>query len=159
MRGRNSAVTAVVGLLLLAVLGRPTAAFKCGQPNSPCGLDIPKNVTCEKGPGWCEPGYHCSQEGPGGIQCLPVPKDCGKAGNQCCPSNADVPHNDASDKAQTSREPFCRDGSTCWYDYLNFRRQPYVGVTSPEPGENKSNHCSCGTGRLSAHRRQRLQLC
>jgi hypothetical protein len=63
--------------------------FECGKPNMPCGSAIPEGKKCEKGPGWCEPGYFCGFETTTAepSKCLPIPKDCGKAGNPCCPSN------------------------------------------------------------------------
>jgi hypothetical protein len=63
--------------------------FECGKPNMPCGLAIPEGNKCEKGPGWCEPGYFCGFETTTAepSRCLPIPRDCGKAGKPCCPSN------------------------------------------------------------------------
>jgi hypothetical protein len=79
---------------------KPTA-FECGKPNGSCEIDILVNrsVTCEKGPGWCQPGYYCCRNttdswgfSTGPELCKPIPKDCGKAGYPCCPSNTDAPH-------------------------------------------------------------------
>jgi hypothetical protein len=107
--------------------------FECGKPNGPCGNSIPAGVLCEMGPGWCQPGYFCSKTNASNILrqqtaqelCLPVPKDCGKAGQPCCPSNTDAPHDKAAPQQQ--RLPFCRDGSSCFFDSLEL---PDVGTYS-----------------------------
>jgi hypothetical protein len=96
------------------------SAFECGAPLAVCGEYVPKDAKCAKGNGWCQAGHYCasteSESDKGHLKCLPVPKDCGTAGNVCCPSNTDTPHT-ASTKA-LDRVPFCRDGSTCFYDPL-----------------------------------------
>lgn len=63
--------------------------FVCGKPYMPCGSAIPEGKKCEKGAGWCESGYYCGFEATTAepSKCLPLPKDCGKAGSPCCPSN------------------------------------------------------------------------
>jgi hypothetical protein len=106
-----------------------SAALECGKPYALCGNSIPAGVQCDKGAGWCEPGYYCGfSKDPRGTMCLPVPKDCGRAGNKCCPSNADKPHRanstgiDPVTGKEEVREPFCRDGSTCFYDSQSFVR-------------------------------------
>lgn len=114
---------------------KPTA-FECGKPNGPCGFDIPANVTCEKGPGWCQPGYYCGRNetdswgGSSGPElCKPVPKECGKAGHPCCPSNTDAPH--GKDTPREQRLPFCRDGSSCFCERLSppdIYVSPYSGA-------------------------------
>lgn len=67
------------------------------------------------GAGWCEPGHFCGYESTTTepSKCLPLPKDCGKAGQPCCPSNTDSPHTSLEDKM--GRKPYCKDGSTCFY--------------------------------------------
>jgi hypothetical protein len=67
------------------------------------------------GAGWCEPGHFCGYESTTTepSRCLPLPKDCGKAGQPCCPSNTDSPHTSLEDKM--GRKPYCKDGSTCFY--------------------------------------------
>lgn len=50
---------------------------------------------------------------PPSVRCLPLPKNCGTAGNPCCPSNTDSPHQTLQDKL--NKKPFCKDGSTCFY--------------------------------------------
>lgn len=113
------------------LLANETAAFECGKPNTPCGNAVPAGVTCSKGAGWCREGYYCGQEGhTSPAKCLPVPKDCGKAGNVCCPSNAATPHK--SDTRPFDPEPCCRDGSTCIYprpDGTEPTPDPHAGIT------------------------------
>jgi hypothetical protein len=36
-----------------------TSSADCGKPWAPCGSAIPAGVRCEKGAGWCQPGYYC----------------------------------------------------------------------------------------------------
>lgn len=127
-----------------------STAFECGKPGSLCGADIPAGITCPKGPGWCQPGYYCGKEGSsvGGVsQCRLVPKDCGKAGKPCCPSNANTPHTSSTEKE--SRKPFCTDGSYCYYSIepLTMINDVYTGVTS---------ECRCW---CCCMRRQQQQLC
>ena len=91
--------------------------FECGKPYMPCGSAIPDGKKCEKGAGWCESGFYCGYDATTTepSRCLPVPKDCGKAGQPCCPSNSDSPHSGSTeDKLQ--RKPFCKDpNSYCFY--------------------------------------------
>jgi hypothetical protein len=117
---------------LCFILCTACSAFECGAPFALCGEDVPKDAKCPKGNGWCQAGHYCAsnktRQDKGQSKCLPVPKDCGKAGNACCPSNTDTPHT-----ASTSgRRPFCRDGSTCffhWRDDELFNTPAYAGVT------------------------------
>lgn len=61
------------------------------------------------------PGYYCAAENnTAPSKCLAIPADCGIAGNPCCPSNTEAPHNASIQKID--KKPFCRDGSTCFYD-------------------------------------------
>lgn len=105
-------------------------AFECGAPGARCGAHLPEGVSCERGAGWCQPGYYCGYPldrwtSAQYITCQPVPEDCGPAGKPCCPSNADMPHTDETDKL--SRKPFCRDGNTCLFDYLDQSTTPALG--------------------------------
>jgi hypothetical protein len=106
-----------------------TTAFECGAPQAPCGRDIPEGTTCPKGARWCTAGHYCGYEGDGS-KCTPLPKNCGKAGYECCPSNAETPH--TSTTKALDREPFCKDGSTCAYNsmalYLSETPDTYAGV-------------------------------
>jgi hypothetical protein len=43
-----------------------------------------------------------------------LPKNCGKAGYECCPSNAKTPHTSSTNALD--REPSCSDGSNCIYN-------------------------------------------
>lgn len=101
--------------------------FECGKPMMPCGSAIPDGKTCPKGAGWCQPGYFCGFEGSTTepSRCLPLPKDCGTAGNPCCPSNTDSPHSGSMDD-KLKRKPFCKDSSTCFF-------------YAPEPGLNNGD--------------------
>lgn len=110
-------------LVVSACIAPSATAFACGKPGALCGNSIPEGVQCNKGAGWCEPGYYCGRpKGTINTTCLPVPKDCGKAGKLCCPSNAVRPHRanrtgiDPVTGKQEDHRPFCRDGSTCYYD-------------------------------------------
>jgi hypothetical protein len=44
-------------------------------------------------------------------RCMPLPKDCGKAGIPCCPGNAAKPFTDP----KVTPKPTCSDGSYCFY--------------------------------------------
>jgi hypothetical protein len=72
---------------------------------------------CLKGPGWCQKGFYCGRDyrradqSDDSLRCLQAPPDCGKAGKPCCPSNTDTPNTKGDD---IFRDPFCRDGSTCF---------------------------------------------
>jgi hypothetical protein len=114
---------AVLSNVLLAT------AFECGAPQAPCGREIPAGTTCPKGPGWCTAGHYCGND-KGDSKCMPLPNNCGKAGNVCCPSNAETPH--TSSTYPYDREPFCKDGSTCAYfgSDANLGNNPdiYAGV-------------------------------
>jgi hypothetical protein len=106
-----------------------STAFECGAPQGPCGRDIPKGTTCPKGAGWCTAGHFCGYTD-AGSRCLPLPKSCGKAGYECCPSNAETPH--TSTTKALDREPYCKDGSTCAYNsmepYLSENPDIYTGA-------------------------------
>jgi hypothetical protein len=131
----HSASVSIQALVYCKTPAKPTA-FECGKRNGPCGFDIPANVTCEKGPGWCQPGYYCGRNetdswgGSSGPKlCKPVPKECGEAGHPCCPSNTDDPH--GKDTPREQRLPFCRDGSSCFYERLSLPdiyASPYSGA-------------------------------
>lgn len=116
---------------LCILLGSECLAFECGAPSAPCGQAIPAGVKCEKGKGWCQTGYFCSSEKVGKAQCQPVPKNCGKAGSVCCPSNTDTPHTASTEPLD--RTPFCRDGSTCFFApegrFTALNPDPFSGVT------------------------------
>lgn len=92
-----------------------TEPFECGKPYMPCGAAIPEGKSCKQGAGWCQQGYFCGFEATTTepSRCLPLPESCGKAGQPCCPSNADQPHTSLEEKL--TRKPFCRDGSYCFY--------------------------------------------
>jgi hypothetical protein len=136
----------MIGCLLLSAQGSPhrvllqsgsAASFECGKPMGPCGTAIPAGVTCDKGPGYCQPGYFCGWEQNTGepSKCLPVPAKCGQAGNPCCPSNTKTPHTSNEDKLK--REPYCSDGSTCFF----FR--PMAGLPNGDIyAGNKGRCCS-----------------
>jgi hypothetical protein len=124
---RTHTLVIVVLLVLSACIAPAATAFECGKPHALCGNSIPKGVQCDKGAGWCEPGFFCGfSRDSRGSTCLPVPKDCGRAGNKCCPSNADKPHRanrtgiDPVTGKEELHEPFCRDGSTCFFDSQTF---------------------------------------
>jgi hypothetical protein len=128
-----SSVVPLVLLVLSTWLARAATAFECGKPGALCGNSIPVGVQCDNGAGWCEPGYFCGfSKGIKGSTCLLVPKDCGRAGNKCCPSNADKPHRanstgiDPITGKEEARMPFCRDGSTCFFD-----SQLFVSAQAP----------------------------
>jgi hypothetical protein len=106
-------------------------AFECGAPLAPCGEAIPAGTKCPKGAGWCTAGHYCGYpEDSSKAQCVPLPKNRGKAGYECCPSNAATPHTSSTDPLK--RIPFCKDGSTCKYDFLqqttSMTPDPYAGV-------------------------------
>jgi hypothetical protein len=108
-----------------------TAAFECGAPLAPCGENLPAGATCPKGAGWCTAGHYCGYpERSFDAQCLPLPKNCGTAGNVCCPSNTKTPH--TSEMSALERNPLCTDGSTCVFDpmnrYTSMTPDPYAGV-------------------------------
>lgn len=105
------------------------APCECGKPLGFCGAYIPDGVTCEKGAGWCKAGHSCMEDKDDNrqLKCLPIPKDCGKAGQPCCPSNADGPH--TKETPESERLPFCRDGSTCFYT-----KPSMLGAVSGVPG-------------------------
>jgi hypothetical protein len=128
---RNRSMMEMSRLQVLAVVGfavcTACSAFECGAPFALCGESVPKDAKCPKGNGWCQAGHYCGLD-KGQSKCLPMPKDCGKAGNVCCPSNTDTPHNASTN----GRRPFCRDGSTCffhWRDDELFNTPAYAGVT------------------------------
>jgi hypothetical protein len=124
---------------------------------------LPAGVTCEKGPGWCEPGYYCGYrlnhdstytgntvesiqeiKSPDGDQrCRPL-GGCGQVGGECCPSNADAPHTNTTDKL--ARKPFCRDGNICVWNSSDAATTPtYAGVR----GETRqTSHACCLEGLL-----------
>jgi hypothetical protein len=115
-------IVVIIGCLLLPAQGSrvllqsaSNATFECGKPMGPCGTAIPAGVTCDKGPGYCQPGYFCGWEQNTGqpSRCLPLPAKCGTAGNPCCPSNTKTPHTSNDDKL--NRQPYCSDGSTCFF--------------------------------------------
>ena len=68
----------------LSAVQQQSTSFECGKPYGPCGSGIPVDVSCEAGPGWCTPGYHCAAEnGTAPSRCLPVQANCGVAGGEC----------------------------------------------------------------------------
>jgi hypothetical protein len=118
---------------------------------------LPAGVTCEKGPGWCEPGYYCGYrlkhdstytgntvesikeiKSPDGDQrCRPL-GGCGQVGGECCPSNADAPHTNTTDKL--ARKPFCKDGNICVWNSSDAAATPtYAGVR----GETRQTSHAC----------------
>lgn len=117
-------------LVVFLMLCTQCMAFDCGKPFAPCGQAVPEGVKCEKGNGWCEAGHYCSSDKVAKAQCQPLPKDCGKAGSVCCPSNTDTPH--TSDTYPLDRTPFCRDGRTCFFfpesRFTAVTPDPYAGV-------------------------------
>lgn len=114
-------------------------AFVCGAPNGPCGKDIPASVTCDKGQGWCQPGYYCGSSDNtmvGPSKCLEIPKDCGLPGKPCCPSNANRPHTSVDDKLK--KQPFCKNGATCFF----------YEPTTDKPEVNNGDIFAANTGGL-----------
>lgn len=127
MQAKSLCLAAVV----LACCVVQLSAAECGAPYGPCGSAVPTDVLCEAGPGWCTPGFYCAAENnTAPSKCLPIP-ECGRAGQPCCPSNADTPHHVSMQKVD--RKPFCRDGSTCFYDptttYLTL--DIHAGIAGP----------------------------
>jgi hypothetical protein len=143
----RSLVYALALVCCLAVFSNYSlaTAFECGAPQAPCGIDIPAGTTCPNGAGWCTAGHYCGhveQVRPeNGSRCLPLPENCGTAGYQCCPSNAETPHTSTTNNSD--KQPFCKDGSICaYYDfYLSPRFTPdiYAGV----PGERNLGLSAC----------------
>jgi hypothetical protein len=107
-------------------------SFDCGQPLGPCGEAVPAGVTCPKGAGWCTAGYYCGRDrkGDSKVKCMHLPENCGTAGYDCCPSNAETPH--TSDTDTSNRTPFCKDGSTCVFNpdsrWTSISPDPHEGV-------------------------------
>lgn len=131
-RVRTTGIVAAVAMLLAAAAPAPVAAasfFVCGAPYAACGKAIPAGVTCTKGPGWCAPGFFCgwNQTTAEASRCLPLPKDCGKVGKACCPSNYKTPHTQFDD--QFSRLPMCTDPDTACF-YFAWQRGP--GMSAPD---------------------------
>jgi len=125
-------------LIGICVFLATVSAFDCGKPGSFCGGAIPKDVTCPKGPGWCEAGHYCdydtSKTVPRKPKCLPLPPDCGQLGMECCPSNKDTPHTKPDDRM--TRRPTCRDGLTCLDDPTGtgIAGDPFTGRTGGRSG-------------------------
>jgi hypothetical protein len=99
----------VVALLICCIASTfllSVASFTCGAPLALCGRSIPAGTTCPKGAGWCTAGHYCGYTNSSKVQCVPLPKNCGKAGNVCCPSNTRTPHTNSTPPLQ--RMPFCK---------------------------------------------------
>jgi hypothetical protein len=139
---RCSTVNAAVNAPLRATaLNQAPAAFECGKPGAFCGKAVPAGANCKGGPGFCQAGHYCGydvdrtkKDGRSDFpKCLPIPKNCGTAGNECCPTNKDSPHRSIDDKLQ--RQPTCTDGSYCFYWPLIGGRSseayhdPYAAIT------------------------------
>jgi hypothetical protein len=144
---RCSVVAANRSPLTTTVLAQ-SSAFECGKPGAPCGKAVPADANCQKGPGFCQAGHYCGYRWTSGgsrsdiPRCLPLPKDCGTSGNECCPSNKDSPHLSIEDKLK--RQPTCTDGSHCFY-YLgesdsDESNDPYAAIK----GERVGRGLSCG---------------
>jgi hypothetical protein len=107
------------------------ATFECGKPLAPCGKALPAGINCPKGAGWCAAGHYCGfPKNSTKAKCKPLPKNCGKAGYECCPSNAETPQTNATNPLNC--KPFCMDGSTCVYSSGNSTSKSpevYAGVT------------------------------
>lgn len=133
-------------LAVIAVLQHAAAVeSNCGRPGDHCG-SAPGGVVfgCPGNPGFCQPGYYCGKDKRSGdSKCMPVPKDCGKFGGPCCPSNAEKPH--TSSTASDDRKPFCRDGSLCYFsvEQIYNTNDPYAGITSECAAVIMRNHCQC----------------
>jgi hypothetical protein len=124
------AIAAIICCVSLSITPS-AAAFTCGAPLAPCGENLPAGTTCPKGAGWCTAGHFCGYaKGESKAKCVPLPKNCGKAGNVCCPSNTKTPH--TSETPPLERNPLCTDGSTCVFDPLarstSMTPDPYAGV-------------------------------
>jgi hypothetical protein len=123
------AVALLVSVASACILSVP--AFECGAPSAPCGENLPAGTTCPKGSGWCTAGHYCGYaERSSKAQCIPLPKNCGTAGNVCCPSNTRTPH--TSETPPLERNPLCTDGSTRVFDPVkrstSMTPDPYAGV-------------------------------
>ena len=67
----------------LSAVQQQSTSFECGKPYGPCGTGVPAGVSCDGGPGFCQPGYFCAAEnGTAPSRCLPVPANCGVAGGE-----------------------------------------------------------------------------
>jgi hypothetical protein len=101
---------------------------------APCGKSIPAGTTCPKGAcsscaGWCTAGHYCGYpERSWDAQCVPLPKNCGTAGNVCCPSNTRTPHTNSTPSLE--RIPLCTDGSTCEFspEQSAYIPDPFAGI-------------------------------
>lgn len=152
-----SSVLAATRSPLSATALTQSSAFECGKPGAPCGKAIPADANCKNGPGFCSAGHYCSiwVTKEGGYskfpKCLPLPKDCGTAGNECCPSNKDSPHLSLDDKLQ--RQPTCTDGSHCFYyppRPFAFRSVQEFEASHDPYAALKGEHANSGLGWLGS---------
>jgi hypothetical protein len=140
-----SYIPAVVALLALchsAAAGRhlhaAAADASCGASGSPCGASL--SSSCHpSGLGYCQPGFFCGwtfSDTDKKTVCMPVPKDCGKPDQSCCPGNAATAITDP-DKTP---KPTCSSGGYCFFtptpDASGWSAPPFASPAGPLLGES-----------------------